>query len=120
MLVEPILEGVGHGDELGAGVGGEGLLGRAAASAAAADQADLDRAAAGGMDQGNGQAGGDRRRGGCPRQRGGRARQEIASRWLNEDEEGRDGWGWSVTAGAPVEGSMTPVDYIPFGPAGRM
>ena len=66
MLVEPILEGVGHGDELDAGVGGEGLLGRAGASAAAADQADLDRAAAGGMDQGNGQAGRDRRRGRRP------------------------------------------------------
>ena len=55
-------EGVGHGDELGAGVGGEGLLGRAGASAAAADQADLDRAAAGGVDQGNRQAGRNRRR----------------------------------------------------------
>ena len=56
MLVEPVLEGVGHGDELGAGVGRERLLGRAAAPAAAADQADLDRAAAGGMDQRDGQA----------------------------------------------------------------
>ncbi len=58
-VVEPVLEGVGHGDELGAGVGGEGLLGRAGASAAAADQADLDRAAAGGMDQRDRQAGRD-------------------------------------------------------------
>ena len=52
VIVDPVLEGVGHGDELGAGVGREGLLGRAAAPAAAADQADLDRAAAGGMDHG--------------------------------------------------------------------
>ncbi len=57
VLLEPIREGVGHGDELGVGVGGEGLLGRAAASTAAAHQTDLDRAAAGGMDQGDGQAG---------------------------------------------------------------
>ena len=65
VFVDPILEGVGHGDELGAGVGGERLLGRAGAPAAAADQTDLDRAAAGGVDQGDGQAGRDRRRR-CP------------------------------------------------------
>ncbi len=53
MLVEPILEGVGHGDKPGIGVGRERLLRRAGASAAAADQPDLDRAAAGGMDQRN-------------------------------------------------------------------
>ena len=74
-LLEPILEGVGHGDELGAAVGGEGLLGRAGAAAAAADQADLDRAAAGGMDHGNKETAGDH---GCSRH--GRALEEIAPR----------------------------------------
>ena len=56
-VIKPILKRVGHGDELGAGVGGEGLVGRAGAATAAANQADLDGAAAGGMDQGNCQAG---------------------------------------------------------------
>ena len=51
VFVDPILEGVGHRDKLDAGVGGEGLLGRAGAPAAAADQTDLDRAAAGRVDQ---------------------------------------------------------------------
>jgi hypothetical protein len=74
-LVEPILEGVGHGDELGVGVGGERLLGRAAAPAATADEPDLDRIAAGGMDQGSGQAGGERRG-----RRRGRALQEVSPR----------------------------------------
>ena len=41
-VVEPVLEGVGHGDELGVRVGRERLLRRAGASAAAADQADLE------------------------------------------------------------------------------
>ncbi len=73
-IVEPILEGVGHGDELGVGVGGERLLGRAAASATTADEPDLDRVAAGGMDQGSGQASRERR--GCRR---GRALQEVST-----------------------------------------
>ena len=74
-VVEPILEGVGHGDELGVGIGGECLLGGAAAPAAAADESDLDRVAAGGMDQRDGQAG--REVGGRRGNR--RALQEIAA-----------------------------------------
>jgi hypothetical protein len=78
---EPILEGVGHGDELGARAGGEGLLRRASTSAATADQANLDGAATGGMDQGDRQAGRQRRG-----RHGRRAFQEITPR------SGRGGW----------------------------
>ena len=46
-LLEPVLEGVGHGDELDVRVGGERLGGGAGAAAAAADQADAQHVAAG-------------------------------------------------------------------------
>ena len=39
-LLQPILEGVGHGDELDAGIGGKCLSRRAGAAIAAADQPD--------------------------------------------------------------------------------
>ena len=51
-LLEPILEGIGHGDELDVGVGGERLGGRAGAPVAAADQADPENVAAGRVDRG--------------------------------------------------------------------
>ena len=54
-VLEPILEGVGHGDQPRAAVGRERLLGRAGAAAAAADQPDLDRAAARGVHHGHDQ-----------------------------------------------------------------
>ena len=50
LLLEPVLEGVGHGDELDVRVGGERLGGRAGAAAAAADQADPQHVAAGRVD----------------------------------------------------------------------
>ena len=83
VILEPIREGVGHGDELGIGVGGEGLLGGAAASTAAADQAELDRAAGGGMNQWDGQAGR------C--HRGRRALEKIATRGGRGCGRGRGG-----------------------------
>ena len=48
-VVEPVVEDVAHGDELDVLVGVQGLLGRPGAAAAAADQADLERVAAGGV-----------------------------------------------------------------------
>ena len=41
--LEPVFEDVGHGDQLGRALGGQGLGGRAGAAPAAADQGDLDR-----------------------------------------------------------------------------
>ena len=58
-VFKQVREGVGHRDQLDAGVGLEGLPGGPGASAAAADQTNLDRAAAGCVDQGNGQPGRD-------------------------------------------------------------
>ena len=66
VIIDPVLEGVGNGDELGAGVGLQGFLSRAAAASAAADQADLDRAAARGMDHRHRQAGSCRRPAAAP------------------------------------------------------
>ena len=110
VIVDPVLEGVGHGDELGAGVGLESLLGGAAAAAAAADQADLDGAAAAGVDHRYRQAGSRRGGGRCARQGGRRARKEFApARWLGEAGEtdgiSRAGGLRSVShGGAPVQG----------------
>ena len=48
-LLEPILEGVGHGDQADIGIGGERLAGRAGAPVAAADQPDPQQIAAAGV-----------------------------------------------------------------------
>ena len=111
VIVDSILEGVGHGDELGARIGLESLLSRAGAAVAAADQADLDGAAAAGVDHRYRQAGSRSRGGGrCARQCGRRARKEFApARWLGEAGEadgiGRAGGLRSVShGGAPVQG----------------
>ena len=50
--VEPVLEGVGQGDDGDVGGGVQDIVGGAGAAAAAADQADLDGVAAGGVDAG--------------------------------------------------------------------
>ena len=50
-VLEPVLEGVAHRDELDVRVGVQGLRGRAGAAAAAADEADAQGVAAGGVDQ---------------------------------------------------------------------
>ena len=124
MFVDPILEGIGHGDEPGAGVGREGLLGRAAASPAAADQANLDRAAAGGMHEWDCQAGDHRRGGSYPCERGGRALQEIApAGWLRGAGGGSEnrrlrGLRSVSHGGAPVEGWRIRVGRDPLGPFG--
>ena len=46
-LLQPILEGIGHGDEPDMGIGGERLGCRAGAPVAAADQPDPQKIAAG-------------------------------------------------------------------------
>src|SRR5439155_19217498 len=47
--VQPVLEGIGHGDEFGVPGGAEGLIGRAGAPAAAPDQGNIQTVAAGGV-----------------------------------------------------------------------
>src|SRR5262249_6334566 len=54
--IEMILEGVAHGDELDAFVGFEGLATGAGATAAAADESDLDRFVVGGAAKDRGDA----------------------------------------------------------------
>ena len=46
-VLQPVFEGVGHGDELDVRIGGERLGGRTGAAVAAADQADPEHVAAG-------------------------------------------------------------------------
>src|SRR6516225_869346 len=55
-FVESIRECIGHGDKSGIRIGGKSLLRGAGASTAAAHEPDLDHAAAGRMNQGNGQS----------------------------------------------------------------
>ncbi len=63
--LQAVLEGVGHGDQLDVGVGRQCLLGRPGAAAAAADEADAQQVAAGGVDGAfEGQRAGDDGRGG--------------------------------------------------------
>ena len=56
--LDAVGEGVAHGDELDVRVGAEGLAGGAGATTAAADQADFEGIAAGGMDGGSQRQGG--------------------------------------------------------------
>src|SRR5439155_18490619 len=73
--VQAVGEHIAHGDELDVLVGRQRLLGGPGAAAAAADQADAERVAAGSVDVGGGgQVGGE----GCRGQGGGRLEERAA------------------------------------------